>query len=284
MPPKQKSTYQEIIDGILKPLSKKHLAQVAKIVDACKKKNLTKDGKNRKLRVVDRLFMTREETLALIYMYMSILPMFKAFILMSEQKMPLHEEQKELLTHLCACLVKEEKLSGIRPKQLISLDFSCKENFKNLNDMFVGEKVKAVLNKKTRIPNKQFTQSFLLKVQKAYIQATKYLAQKLPLTNSLLRRIAAIDPVAIAAGHSVTASSLNKLKQNFPQIIQTSDDHDTYTQEVSKIILDPCLPDPYTSDGKPVRLDHWWNNVPNIRPCYQSKYEYHNISSCRAAL
>ena len=48
---KDKPDYQEIINEILKPLSTKEKAIIARIIQQCKVKKLTSDGKARKLRI-----------------------------------------------------------------------------------------------------------------------------------------------------------------------------------------------------------------------------------------
>lgn len=61
------------------------------------KKKLTKDGKDRKLRIVDKLFHERKLAKLIMGLYSSVFPLLKSFVILFEMKEPLihllHEEQ-----------------------------------------------------------------------------------------------------------------------------------------------------------------------------------------------
>ena len=262
LPKEERATYQDILDNITAALPKKDLARLAAIIKLCKEKKLTDDGKAQKHRVVQKLFYTRENTFLYIYMYLSVLPLMKSFILTFEQKSPMihrmHYEQLTLLTSFLATFIKQEKLKDILPRDLVKLDVENKENHQPLNEIYVGLKARKILQKGRQVTN-DLVSEFLPSLQKAYIDTGKYLLQKLPITNPLLRRIGAIDPTAVHLRHSVTASLLKKLVNHFPTIIK-EDQHDEYIKEVLKITCDPTLP-PAEVHGVAVRLDHWWAPV-----------------------
>ena len=240
----------------------KQLKRIAEIVKACKQKNLTEEGKARKQRVVEKLFYKRDNTLLYIHTYLSVLPLLKSFILTFEQKAPMahriHDEQLTLLTTFLSCFIKQEHLKAILPKDLSRLDVESKNIHQPLDEIFLGAKARKLLKKKRLVPNIMMTK-FLPTLQGAYIETAKYLLKKLPINNPLLRRLGAIDPVAILARHSAAASLLKKLgKENFPEIIHGTEDE--YDKEVLRITCDPTLP-PASVDGVAIRLDHWWAGI-----------------------
>lgn len=61
------------------------------------KKKLTKDGRDRKLRIVDKLFHERKLAKMIMGLYSSVFPLLKSFVILFEMKEPLihllHEEQ-----------------------------------------------------------------------------------------------------------------------------------------------------------------------------------------------
>lgn len=58
-------------------------------------KKLTKDGKDKKDRIVHRLFTERKLTKMMIGLYSSVLPLLKNFVLLFEMKEPLIQELYE---------------------------------------------------------------------------------------------------------------------------------------------------------------------------------------------
>ncbi|XP_041468120.1 uncharacterized protein LOC121418364 [Lytechinus variegatus] len=198
LPKNDKSMYQNILNDIL-GLSQKNLKRIAAIVQACRDKNLTEQGKARKQRVVKKLFHTRDITLLYIHTYLSVLPLLKSFILTFEQKAPMahriHDEQLSLLTSFLSTFIKQEKMKDITAKDLANVDLDKKENHQELLEIFLGLKARKILQKKRSVPNPLMDQ--FLPTLKAYVDTAKYLLKKLPITNPLLRRLGAIDPVAL---------------------------------------------------------------------------------------
>ena len=214
LPSKDKPNYQEVINEILNPLSTKEKAVIARIVQQCKLKKLTSDGTARKIRIVEHLFYKRRQTLVYIHLYLSVLPVFKSFILSFEQRAPmahrLHEEQMSILQHLLCSFIKHELVKGVGPKQLRALDLEAADNQQSLDSIFVGQEVRKLLSQRTMLPS-TFRVDFLRTLRKAYQETAKYLLHKLPITNPLLICLGATDPVAVCAGHSVTAKCLKRL-------------------------------------------------------------------------
>ncbi|XP_041456680.1 uncharacterized protein LOC121408975 isoform X2 [Lytechinus variegatus] len=259
LPRNEREVYQSVLDEIMEGVSTSNLSKLSKIIKVCREKNLTEDGRKRKKRIVERIFYTRIDTFIHIHLYLSLLPMFKSFIITFEQRAPMvhraHEEHMELATHFLACFVKTEKIKNITAQQIKSLQIDAKENLEDLSNMYMGSKAKKLLAKK-----KHSKSQFLEKLQTAYIDSGKYLVNKLPLVNVTLQRLAAVDPIAVCSGRSECTNTMKKLVHHFPTVISSDEDKDAYIHEVLRINSDPMLP-PAFVDEKAVRADHWWAAV-----------------------
>ena len=89
------------------------------------KKGLTKKGKARKARIFEKVIFKIEKTHLIAHFYNSVLPMFKSFVLIFEQKNPqvhrIHLQSSELTRDFLSCFVKHEsvkRLTGSKLKQL----------------------------------------------------------------------------------------------------------------------------------------------------------------------
>ncbi len=254
IPDKDCYIYQDIYDSKVASLPTKAKLQIKNIIRVCKTKKLTEDGQKRKDRIVERLFVKRDSTLVHVYMYLSVLPLLKSFILTFEQKKPMvhrvHEEHMSLLSHFLACFMKQEVLKNVTPSQLKRLNLQQKDQQHQPGEMFVGTRANAILNKKRRVINEELS-TFLHVLQAAYVETGEYLIRKLPLTNEFLRNVQAIDPLLVHSGHSQVAKNLKRLGNHFPQVINQAN-RDQFEQEVLKITTDRNLPSPQTVDRKPV--------------------------------
>lgn len=174
-----------------------------------KLKTLTKDGKTRKERIVDRLFTKNVKTQLILNFYVAALPMLKDYVCTFQCQEPmihkLNDWQDETTKKYLASFIKAEKLTNLTPMQLKAFDVGSIENNLPLKDMFTGKKTSNLL-KKYQHPN-----DFLLAVSRAYRFSARYLLHKFPLTNKLIIRQSALDPVAPC--HSIVAKSLKFLSE-----------------------------------------------------------------------
>ena len=142
----EKQDYKDLITTIIRDTTQKEKRRITEIQEACSKKwrSLTSDGKERKKRILEKLFYTENVTRLHMKMYMDILPMFKSAILVLEQKEPLvhrlHEEQEGILKSFLACFIKHEVLADITAKKLKKLDVKAEANHLPESQIFLGKK------------------------------------------------------------------------------------------------------------------------------------------------
>ena len=127
------------------------MKRLTEIQQLCQKRSLSKDGTARKKRLVDRLFYSRDNILALIHLYMATLPVFKSLILSLEQKTPMiHRIYDEVLNFvrkfLSSCM-KPDKIASMNASQLQKLDIDNKSLLLPLNDVYIGEETAQIVSK-----------------------------------------------------------------------------------------------------------------------------------------
>lgn len=94
----------------------------------------------------------------------------------------------------------------------------------------------------------------------AYVSVTKYMQAKLPLCKqSYVFQLSTWKHKA-----TFTYNHLKKLVKHFQTVINCSSETGQYLEEISKLQVDPTLPDPYITPAgrqRKKRLDHWWVEV-----------------------
>ncbi|XP_072181906.1 uncharacterized protein [Diadema setosum] len=138
------SNKQSEFEGLVKAIineAKANKKNVYDVIMKLKMKQLTPQGLKRKKRIVQKLFVERNLTLALMHHYTSILPMFKSFVLTFEQKEPMihkaHDSITDLFRQFLACFIKHEGVSELTARQLAELDIS--ENLLKCSQVYVGK-------------------------------------------------------------------------------------------------------------------------------------------------
>nr|XP_047145782.1 uncharacterized protein LOC124818745 isoform X1 [Hydra vulgaris] len=206
------SLYKDESDKILKRLSNQSKKLIEKIKCKMQQKKLTKQGAERKARIVKSLFFRRNETLLYINLYVEILPIFKSFILTFEQKEPLvhriYDEQIELVKTILTCFIKPKMIKNITGEKLKFLNLKDKKMYRHSNYIYLGSNAEKYLSR-ILIRNPDFKSSFLKTLLKAYLESSVYLLNKLPFNNPLLKCLSAIDPMS--QGHEITERMLKKL-------------------------------------------------------------------------
>ena len=102
-------------------------------------------------------------------------------------------------------------------------------------------------------------EEFYLCLRKSYEVGGKYIQEKFPLKNELLKLLSAIDPKC--QGSTVAASMMKKLKTYFVTVITDDATADAFDLEVDKFHLETNLPAALCTDDSPKRLDEWWAEV-----------------------
>ena len=259
MPPNDRDAYKVFVDNIVDPLSREARNAIKEIQSKLRVKKLTEDGKKRKQRIVEKIFYQKSKTSLFMGLYLDLLPLFKSFVLMFEQKEPmmhrLHDEQIDLVKTFLACFIKPECLKSLSAKQLADLDVTQSHIHLNVRLMYVGSKAEKTLK---TLGQSTLREEFLQQVKCAYIATATYMLRKIPLENKLLQCLSAIDPKA--QGHSVTFKSLVALQSYFPTVLTSEEEEHCYKEECRALQMNELLPD-VQIDGKDRRADQWWAEI-----------------------
>jgi len=247
LPISQKNQYSRMVIGLLKGMSTIDRAAVFAILRRLKSKSLTSLGKARKGRIVRKLFDLREKTLQLTNVIKSVLPMFKAFLMIFEQNTPqvhkLHDMVVDTYRHFLACFLKPEKLANVR-----QIDPTAGENQMKSKNVFLGSVTEGLLTKT------QESRDFREQVKSAYISTAEYMRTKLPLENEALTCLSALDP--IARGYEATLTQLVKLFNLCK--LPLSDEANMQLREYNTMASDSL---PALSLDCETQLDTWWGAV-----------------------
>ena len=133
---------------------------IASCQDKLRKKwsSLTKGGKDRKLRLFEKLFVMIKETLAVLRVYKAVLPTLREHVLFFQKREPvvhrLHDKECDLLNSLLSFFIKPEVLAEGKQKNLdlesekihlsLSLILLNLGNLKLLKGLGLMEKVKGL--------------------------------------------------------------------------------------------------------------------------------------------
>ena len=93
--------------------------------------------------------MKKEKTQLIAHFYNSILPMFKSFVLILEQKSPqvhrIHSEISELTRDFFSCFTKHESLKGLTGSKLKKLNI--KNELRKTKDFYIGSSAEKITRK-----------------------------------------------------------------------------------------------------------------------------------------
>ena len=185
-----------------------------------KQKKLTDDGKERKERIVTKLFYKQSTLLLNSNLFLSILPLFKSFILTFEQKKPLiHRLHRSLIENFHAflgCFMKFEVINDTSYNKLNSIDVSL--NLRKLKTFYVGDKNEKLISssRKNKV-QKEIVTDFYRKLCTAYVTAGAYIKKKYAI-NNLLKSFFALNPKLRQS--SLTHENLLNLKPYFETFYQ----------------------------------------------------------------
>ena len=223
------------------------------------KKGLTKKGKAKKARIFVKVIFKREKTHLIADFYNSVLPMFKSFVLIFEQKTPqvhrIHLQIYELTRDFLSYFVNHEsikRLTGSKLKQL-----PIKNEMRKTEDFYIGSSTEKVAHKLRREKKDDIVKEFQVCVKKSFLETAIYMQQKFPLSNKLLMSLTGLDPDVM--GHSSAYVCLKRLSEYFPTILTGMEQKESYF--LSQIQLDEDLPPVKTDENLPMQVDLWWAMV-----------------------
>ncbi|XP_052795810.1 uncharacterized protein LOC128228504 [Mya arenaria] len=191
--------YSQIIDEVLqrRRVGENATREIRAIQKAFGKKKLTTDGKNRKGRIIERLFEKSVKSELTLNFYISVLPMLKCYVTMFETKEPLihtlMEKQENLMAKFLACIVRLEVVIEKSGSKLCKVDLGDDSDvFLREKDMFIGAANKKLISSLSG--KDPVVQDFRKRAATAYITCARYLQHKLPLKNQVLRAASGISP------------------------------------------------------------------------------------------
>ena len=221
-------------------------------------KSLTEKGKERKLRLVEKLIEQKEKFLLIANHYLSVLPLLKSLVFILQAKNTnihrIHDLMVDTLKSFFGCFVKYESITNLTSSQLKS--FNLESNVRRMKSFYVGQKNHDLIEKMLSLKKRTWLMIFLIQVKQCYLASGKYLQDSYDITNPILRAFSAIDPVA--RGCTLTFTYLSKLFSHFKFILQDSTNSD-YFGEIKKYQLDKSLP-VYTQESYP-DISLWWTII-----------------------
>ncbi|KAH3872469.1 hypothetical protein DPMN_035685 [Dreissena polymorpha] len=247
----EQKKYTSLYKGILerRQVSQASKEALERMHSRVSKKKMTSEGKERKQKVLQKLFTDRTVTRMMLGIYMSSLLLLKDYAVLFQKKAPmihvLNDEQLRLVRNFIGYFVKPQCVPSTA-KKLSEMDFA-EETLLPLSDMFMG----SVASKLVTSSKCADVKMVLVMLRTGHIKAGKMLLQKMPINNMLLKTASAVDPSA--RGHSETI----RLLKNLPELVKhilSEEEENKFLQEIYQYQLDPTLPD-FNSD---TRIDHWW--------------------------
>ena len=271
--------YEDYITDIMKPLNEKQHRSVKKIqaVLAKKFKTFTPEGKQRKERRLQALFLSGPRTLLMMSFFTAVLPSLKKYVTLFQTKSPvvhhLLTEQQTLLEDFLSLFVKPEvvKETSEQCKRdeakapiidqlsfLRKIDLTQRENLLPLHQMFLGQEVQKLLvikvGKVSFVSNEN-KKAFLQNARKSFVACGQVLQQKMPLDNKALKLCSALDPRRRCANE--TREVLSQLPNFVPHLAQS----DAFLQEVRSYSVSQTLP-----PAADCQIDQRWQNLKDRYP------------------
>jgi len=254
--PSTKKTYLDIIKSAQASISQRGKEELkVKVIKqniAAKVGTLTKEGKERKARITEKIFTNRPQTLLILHFYTAVLPFLEKYVGFFQSKEPriheLHTEQETLLKDFLLCFIRPDDLPG---KGSSFKSFNAENTAFHLPSSlrFYGCKTRQFLCEMKK--NDSIRSNFEQKAVSAYVAAAKVLIAKMPLNNAALQAFSAFDPTVRKS--TACLRHLLKLPSLMPALI-TSDD-DSFDLEVRRYQGDSTLPSP------DVPISKWWSAV-----------------------
>lgn len=209
------------------------------IMEILSDRKMTKDGKERKERIVTALFYKSKETALQLEVYSSVLQLFKEYVCLFQTTEPmvhkLNDMQTACVKKFLSLFIRPEKL----PNKLTETQIHNPSFHLPLKDIYIGH------------PEEKADNSFRKKVLDAYISAADIMLKKLPLNSPTFLALSALDPTL--RQHTVVKQNLDKLG-NLLKHLLTHEEVKQYSNDVRSYVNDDSLGQ--FEDGG--RLEKWW--------------------------
>jgi hypothetical protein len=238
-----------------KNVSSRAELRIGEILEDIASKKMTDEGKERKERIIVKLFTSRRKTDLLLNFYKSVLQMMKSYVMTFQSTEPfiyrVHDQIVKLFSNYLTCFVRPEELVGLNHKRLTELKIDDSSLLKR-DLLFVGTASSNILSDlETRKLSPETVEWFYSAVTKSYLTTANYLQKKLPLQNDVLIAASAIDPTA--RGSVITLKRLLNFTTLLPACF-SDEELEQYDLEVRGYLSDFTLPDFKLGS----RVDEWW--------------------------
>ncbi|KAL0978791.1 hypothetical protein UPYG_G00175240 [Umbra pygmaea] len=158
-------------------VSEKAQTQIGSFHEDLSKKGMTQLDKDRKKRVVRKVWHEATITELHLSVYTGVLPILKEYVMVFQGSQTLvhklHDKQLQVFTNFLACFVKSEHLNPM-PKSLATLDLDNK--LLPVREMYVGREANRF---RVAHPQHPLLKPFLEEVSRAYITCARYLQKNL---------------------------------------------------------------------------------------------------------
>lgn len=147
------------------------------------RKALTQQGKERKARIVKKLFDQRLETQLIANVLVSVLSLLKEYVKLFQSNCPLihklHDKQLCLFNDILACFIKPENLAVVNnsPKKLKKFDIGEEKYHLPIKSVFIGNGAQSLVNSAPK-SNMDVIHKFQKNVFEAYVKCSLTLQKK----------------------------------------------------------------------------------------------------------
>ena len=273
LPKMEKTAYHATVTNILcfKKVNEAARDEIRNVRKELGTIGMTSVGKERKQRIVGRLFYHRDDTLLQLKLFMDSLALLKEFVMLFQSIAPLihvlHDQQLSMMRQYLLYFVKPECMKPLKTETLLKLDLDDTSNHLDLDAVFLG---KAELHLQKLSPEIQ--RSFRETAVKGYIACGKVLLRKLPLSNGFLQAAGGLNPDEKS---SVALAKCLKLTSFLPADVlaspcEPSEDEDSedaiqkneatqaaYSKEVRSFLGEDNIP----ALKEDQRVDEWWADI-----------------------
>lgn len=278
LPPSDKTVYHSVVLDILQKTTAETREEIRRIRASVTTISLTPQGRERKNRIVKKLFYTQTDTNLLLKFISSTMVDLKQFILIFQKKDPhiqrLHTELMNLIRSYLLIFVDARKIEPFTVETFTALNLEDKSNLLPIADLYIGT-AKTLLKKCSAEAATLFRECAL----RAYVACGSKLLEKMPIRNEFLINVSGLDPLNILSSDSTSSciAKVQKLRDMLPISAEerqsdlaknqqmTDEDIDDleserdaeYCKEVKNVLTSVKLPAFKNGD----RVDLWWAAV-----------------------
>ena len=213
------------------------------IQEELRRKKFTKAGRQRLERIEGFLFEERRKLIVTMKLYRSVLSILRKYTLLFQREEPMihmvYEELENIYREFLSFFVRPEVLMDKSAKSLCQLKLDESTVQLPLDSIFFGDARDGILT----------MQHMKQQLLSAYVSTAKYIQEKMPYNNLLLRHLSSLSPDLRT--HTLGKQYLLHLALDYIDILD-----DAEKDEIEKEICDYCV-NPASFD-RSKRIDHYW--------------------------